>query len=71
MSNVEDRAIVARHVIDGRALEVERIEWKDSDGLSFDVIDSTTRETINNESYDDEPDAGTIAELLYDYLRDD
>ena len=44
MSNVKRRRIVGQHTVRGRVFEVERIEWTNTDGLSFDVYDTATGE---------------------------
>src|SRR5581483_3812687 len=64
MSNVQRRTIVGRHTVRGRVFEVERIQWKNSDGLSFDVHDVATGALLTQESLDDEPGPADIADLL-------
>jgi hypothetical protein len=54
----------------GRTFEVERISWRGTSGLSFDVTDVATGQCLTAESFDDEPTAEEIEELL-DQLRDD
>lgn len=70
MSNVADRRIVAHHDIRGRTFEVERITWKDSDGLSFDVREVETGFALHNESFDAEPSRADIENLIQT-LQDD
>lgn len=70
MSNVKRRTIVGRHTVRHRVFEVERIEWKNTDGLSFDVHDVATGALLTHESLDDEPGPTDIADLL-DRLADE
>jgi hypothetical protein len=70
MSSVKRRTMVGRHTVRNRVFEVERIEWTNSDGLSFDVYDKATGALLTQESFDDEPGAAQIEELL-DRLGDD
>jgi hypothetical protein len=64
MSNVKRRTIVGRHTVRNRVFEVERIEWKNTDGLSFDVYDTATDALLTEESFDDEPGVVDITDLL-------
>lgn len=70
MTNVRRRTIVGQQTVRGRVFDVERTEWKDSDGLSFDVYDTATGALLTQESFDDEPGAAEIADLL-DRLGDE
>lgn len=69
MSNVKARS-ESTIVVRGRTFTIEKIEWKDSDGLSFDISDTLTGQQLHNESYDDEPEAVDVEDLL-DSLSDD
>jgi len=70
MSNVKRRTIVGRHTVRHRVFEVERIEWKNTDGLSFDVYDIATGALLTEESFDEEPGVADIEDLL-DRLADE
>jgi hypothetical protein len=70
VSNVKRRTIVGRHTVRNRVFEVERIEWNDSHGLSFDVYDLPTGALLTVESFDDEPGVADIEDLL-DRLGDE
>lgn len=70
MSSIKRRTIVGRHTVRNRAFEVERIEWTDNHGRSFDVYDLATGALVTQESFDDEPDAAEIEDLL-DRLGDE
>lgn len=70
MSIVKRRTIVGRHTVRHRVFEVERIEWKNTDGLSFDVHDVATGALLTQESLDDEPGPVDIEDLL-DRLADE
>lgn len=64
MSKVKDRREVARLTVRGREFWVERIVWKDSTGLSFDVYDAATDQCLTAESFDNQPREGDVDTLL-------
>jgi hypothetical protein len=70
MSNVKRRTIVGRHTVRNRVFEVERIEWKNTDGLSFDIYDVASGALLTEQSLDAEPGVVEIADLL-DRLAED
>jgi hypothetical protein len=70
MGNIKNRRVVAEYTIYGRRYEVERIDWKDSDGLSFDVHDVDTHLCLTAESLDNEPTMTDIEELLHQLAED-
>ncbi len=70
MSNIKTQDIVRTLTVRGRTIDIELTTWKDSDGLSYDIYDQDTGECLTPESYDDEPDAVRVEELL-SQLRDD
>jgi hypothetical protein len=55
---------VATVNVRGRMFTVTRIEWRDSDGLSFDVTDTATGQCLTPESYDKQPSGADIFDLL-------
>ncbi|MFG3710932.1 hypothetical protein [Micromonospora sp. NPDC047730] len=63
-NNIADRRDVAVLTVRGRGFRVERIAWKNSDGLSFDVHDVATGVCLTAESYDWQPREGDVVELL-------
>jgi hypothetical protein len=64
MGNVKRRTIVASHTVRSRLFEVERIDWTNTSGLSFDVYDVATGRLLTQESFDDEPGPAEIEDLL-------
>ena len=70
MSNVKRRTTMGQHTVRNRVFEVERIEWTNTHGLSFDVHDVATGALLTQESLDDEPGVVEIEDLL-DRLADE
>jgi hypothetical protein len=64
MSKVKRRTTVARHTVRNRVFDVERIDWRNTDGLSFDVYDVATGVLLTPQSLDDEPGPAEIEDLL-------
>src|ERR671926_438236 len=69
-NNIASQQVVARFLVRGRFLSVERTTWKNTDGLSFDVTDDATGQCLTPESYDDMPDKDELFGLL-DQIDDD
>lgn len=64
-----DRVTSERRVgtltVDGRVLDIMRLTWRDSPGLSFDVVDSATGDLLTmDESFDEHPTEDQVRELL-------
>ncbi|MFE0472637.1 hypothetical protein ACFW2V_13580 [Streptomyces sp. NPDC058947] len=64
-----DRVTSERRVgtlaVDGRVLDVVRLTWRGSPGLSFDVVDSATGDVLTmDESFDEYPTEDQVRELL-------
>lgn len=70
MSNIADRRVVQEIEVLGRTLRIERIVWRNSTGLSFDVYDDETGLCLTAESMDDWPTESDLLDLLA-WLRDD
>lgn len=64
MSGPTSETVVATHTVRGREYEVTRLTWRDTNGLSFDVTDKVTGESLNDESFDTQPGPDEIAVLL-------
>jgi hypothetical protein len=63
--HVTSDTIVAEPTVLGRVIEVHRLTWDNSDGLSFDLYDKATGHCLTVDgSYDDQPGEDEIAEAL-------
>ena len=47
--------IVGTATVNGRELEIVRLTWSDTPGLSYDVHDEATSNCLTEESFDDYP----------------
>ncbi|WP_067826065.1 hypothetical protein [Actinomadura kijaniata] len=61
---ITSETIVATHDIDGRRVQVQRLTWSGTSGLSFDVLDAATGAYLTDESFDTCPDETQIRLLL-------
>lgn len=64
-SKISARDIVGTPVVLGRSLSIERIAWRDTDGLSFDVYDDATGACLTmSGSFDDHPGLGELEDAV-------
>lgn len=62
---------VGTHVIEERTVHVVRSEWRDAEGLSFDVVDAISGERLNtDESFDDHPTDEQIRDVIQSHLAE-
>jgi hypothetical protein len=64
MGGEKSREVVRTVRVRGRIFQIVRINWTDTDGLSFDVMDGATGLCLTSASFDYEPGVLDIAELL-------
>lgn len=63
--NKASEAIVGEHTIAGRPILIQRITWKNSPGLSYDILDANTHECLtDDESFDNYPTDEQIQAVL-------
>lgn len=58
---------VGEYVIDGRHVEITRLVWRDTAGLSYDITDAETGDLLRDESFDEHPTEEQVRDALADY----
>ncbi|MGK5677625.1 hypothetical protein [Actinoplanes sp. URMC 104] len=67
---IRNQRTVAVHLINNRKVNVQRIAWHGTDGLSFDLYDDATGTCFTPESLDHEPSRERVEEIIKQLAAD-